>query len=322
LSRVDVHAHYFENDYLDLIDRLGGIEPTTEQGRRTMAPSRAADFEARFADMDRAGIDLEILSVSGIAPYFDDARKAVDGARFANDLYAQLVREHPRRFAAFATLPLPHIDAALAELGRGLDELGMVGASISTTVLGRSLGDPLFDPLYAELDRRHAVLFIHPAGMACGSSSIKKANLTWPLGAPFEDTLCALELMQAGFTTRFPNVRAIVPHLGGTLPFLSERLGQMSARFMAGKGNAAAMMRTFWYDTVNGNPNALRLARDAFGIDKLLFGTDYPFWKDDAHQLAMSYILDAGLPDDDVTAIFEGNARSIFGDRFPLLVKS
>lgn len=316
--RLDVHAHYFSAGYLELLERSGMRKDITEPGRRTMPPSREADFEERFAAMDRAQVQMQILSCSGVVPYHEHEATAVACARYVNDEYAGLAREFPERFAAFVVLPQPHVEASLRELARGLDELGAVGVTMATDVLGRGLGDAAWDPIYAELDRRSAVLFVHPAGLACASPTLVTSGLTWPLGAPFEDTMCALQLMQAGFASRFPRIKAILPHLGGTLPFLIQRLDHMANRFMAGKGIPREIARRFWYDTVNGYPPALRLAVETFGIDRLLFGTDWPFWKGEAHQLAADYLGSIGLSPAELARIDTENAKAIFVARYPL----
>jgi aminocarboxymuconate-semialdehyde decarboxylase len=313
--RIDVHAHYYSKEYLEMIEASGAPARTTEPGRRTLKPTRAADMETRLAAMDRGGVDVQVLSVAAVPSYAEDERTAVALARFANDLYADVVGERPHRFAAFASLPLPHIDASLAEIEHALDRLGMVGVTVTTSILGRSLADPAFDPIYAELDRRGSVLFIHPSGNACGSPLLEKDNLIFPLGAPFEDTIAAIHLMQADFPRRFPRVKAILPHLGGTLPFLTQRLDHMAERFMPGKGVPSEVARRFWYDTVNAYPPALRCACDAFGADRLLFGTDYPFWAGEAHQLAVDYLERAGLDDEERRGIERGNALALFGER-------
>ena len=320
--RIDVHAHYLSSEYLDLLDRLGGIEPGTETGRPIVYPGLSADLDARFAVMDKAGVGLQILSVSGLMPYFADVKAGIEGARFANDMYAELVRAHPGKFAAFAALPLPHADASLAELRRALDYLGMVGVSFATSVLGKQLGDPDFDPIYAELDRRGAVLFIHPAGMACYSAPIKEAGLLWPLGGTAEDTLCAVHMMKAGITKRFPRMRVILPHLGGTLPLLMHRLDRPLRASLPDQAPLETVSRKFWYDTVNGYPPSLRLAVETFGIDRLVFGTDWPFWKGEAHQLAADYLTQIGLSAADLARIDTENAKVMFGSRYPLRMGS
>jgi 6-methylsalicylate decarboxylase len=310
--RIDVHAHYLSSEYLDLLDRLGGIEPGTETGRPIVWPGLDADLEARFGVMERAGVGLQILSVSGLMPYFADAGSGIQGARYANDMYAELVRAHPGKFAAFAALPLPHVDASLAEIRRALDDLGMVGVTFATSVLGHNLGDRCFDPIYEELNHRGAVLFIHPAGLACGSAPIKEAGLLWPLGGTAEDTLCAVHMMKAGFTERFPKIRTILPHLGGTLPLLMHRLDRPLRSSLPGQLPLETVSRKFWYDTVNGYPPALRCACEAYGADRIVFGTDYPFFRDDAYVRAAAYIEETKLSAADTEAIFSGNAVRLF----------
>jgi predicted TIM-barrel fold metal-dependent hydrolase len=313
--RLDVHAHYFSQDYIDVLERIGIDADRLEPAYRLLHPTREADFAERFAAMDRAHVDKQILSVSGVSPFSLEEKHAVEGARFANDHYAEIARDTPARFAAFGVLPMPHVKASLAELARALDELDMWGITMTTSILGTSLADPSFDPIYAELDKRGAVLFIHPAGLACGSAELVQTGLTWPLGAPFEDSMAILELLQAGFTQRFPRIKTIVPHLGGTLPFLMQRLDHMAQRFMPGKGVPREELRKFWYDTVNAHPPSLRAAIDTFGIDRLVFGTDWPFWKGEAHQLAADHLAQSGLSAAQIAAIDSGNARAIFGAR-------
>jgi aminocarboxymuconate-semialdehyde decarboxylase len=314
--RIDVHAHYLSSDYLDLLDKLGGIESGTDLGRPVVWPSLNADLDARFKVMAQAEVELQILSVSGLMPYFENEQKAIRAAHYANDMYAELVRAYPRQFSAFAALPLPHVDAALSEMARALDELAMPGITLTTSVMGRDLGDPLFDPIYAELDRRRAVLFIHPSGMACGSAQIVKSGLLWPLGGTAEDTLCAVQMMRSGFTAKFPNVRVIMPHLGGTLPFLMHRIDRPVRKDLPGQAPLQDVARKFWYDTVNGYGPALRCAIEAYGIDRLVFGTDYPFFRDAAYKGAADYILEAGLSPADTAAIFVDNAQRLFDGTF------
>jgi 6-methylsalicylate decarboxylase len=308
---IDVHAHFLPTEYFEVLDRLGGIEQKTGSGR-TMWPNGAADLEARFAAMTQAGVERQILSISANAPYFRDEAAGIEGARYANDLYADAVRRHPRRLSAFGTLPLPHVAASLKELARALDGLGMVGITLSTAVFGAPLAGGTFDAIFAELDRRGSILFVHPAGMACGARPLVESRLAMALGAPVEDTACILQFMQADVPLRFPNMRVIFSHLGGTLPFLMHRLEHQSKSFMPGK-SPRALARHFYYDTVNGDGGALRLASDAFGSDRLLFGTDYPFWRDEAHAHAASYIRNSGLAPNAIEAIFEGNATKLFG---------
>jgi 6-methylsalicylate decarboxylase len=310
---IDVHAHYFPAPYLDLIESVGRDQVETSMGRRSAKKTHAEDAAPRIEAMDEAGVGMQILSIATAGPYVADARDAVKCARAANDAYAEMVRLHPQRFRAFAALPFPHVDAALAEMARAFDDLGMVGIGVATKMGGKSCADPAFDPVYEELNRRGGVLVVHPIGHACDSPLLLSTRLTWPLGAPFEDTVAALQFVQNDFVKRYPKIRAIMPHLGGTLPFLVHRLDHQTHHFMDGQGVPSEMVKQFWYDSVNGNAAALRCACDTFGSDRILFGTDYPFWNGPAHLHASRYIEHAGLTAAAVAAISAGNARALFG---------
>src|SRR6202041_323480 len=161
------------------------------------------------------------------------------------------------------------------------DDLQFVGVSVATSVLGRSLGDPIFDPVYAELDRRAAILFIHPAGLACGSAAIRAEGLLWPLGGTAEDTLCAVQLMTSGFTEKYPRIRCILPHLGGTLRFLMHHLARIIRAMLPDKAALASFTKKFWYDSVNGFGPALQFSFEVFGPYRIVLGSPYPFFRDD-----------------------------------------
>jgi predicted TIM-barrel fold metal-dependent hydrolase len=312
--RIDVHAHYFPVEYLDRLDRYGGSHTTAFFRKGKLASEGFSGLDAHFRNMDLAKVNLQVLSVSGQLPYFANETEAVDAARLGNDIYARIVREYPKRFAAFACTPLPHVQASIDEMTRALDDLGMVGVTAGTMVLGKSIADPAFEGFFAELNRRKAVLFIHPMGSSAGSQLIESTNLTWPIGAPLEDTICMLQFMQANIPSRFPDVRIILPHLGGFAPFLMARLDQLQDHFLpASAPPPSVQAKYFWYDTVNANPSALRCTQEAVGTDHLLFGTDYPFWRDDAFKLCVDYVADAGLSKGDVDRILDGNAQRLLG---------
>jgi 6-methylsalicylate decarboxylase len=311
---IDVHAHYFPLEYLDRLERYGAGHVTGLIRRMKLGFAGSSGLEAHLRQMDAAKVDLQILTVSGQLPYFANENDAVDAARLANDIYARLVREHPKRFAAFACTPLPHVRAAIDETHRALDELGMAGVTAGTVVLGKSIADPAFDGFFAELNRRRAALFIHPIGGSLGSQLIESSNLIWTVGAPLEDTVCMLHFMQAHFPSRFPDVKIILPHLGGFAPFLMERFDQQKNLFLSDSAIAPSdQAKYFWWDTVNANPSALRCAIDTVGTDHLVLGTDYPFWRDDAFKLCVDYIGKTGLAASDIDRIHSGNARRLLG---------
>ena len=311
--RLDVHAHLWSTEYLDLLQAHGVHEVGAY--RQLGAGRTERELDARFALLDRAGIDMQILSATPLSPHLEDEQAAVDAARRINDEYAELVARYPTRFRAIASLPLPHIDAALRELERAFTQLNMLGACITTSVLGLSIADPLFEPLYQELNRRRSVLAIHPAGRGAHSPLIADYALTWSIGAPIEDTVAAMHFILNGIPQRFPEMKIIVPHLGGLLPMTLERLDQTVAweapNTPEPPSRAALRM---WYDTVGHDQvPALQAAAATFGAERLLFGTDFPFQPGELFQTTVDYIRRAGLPEEEVNAILDRNAAALFG---------
>jgi aminocarboxymuconate-semialdehyde decarboxylase len=308
---IDLHAHYFPTEYLDTLDRFGS--ETTAICRDCQAGENPAELAARFGMMDAAGVDVQVVSAAAAPPYFEDEADAVAAARLGNDLYADLVTAHRPRLLAFAVTPLPHVAASIDEVRRALDDLGMAGVAVASSVLGRSLADPEFEPFYAELDRREATLLVHPAGMGAGSPLITGYDLTWMLGAPVEDTLAVLHLILSGIASRYRRIRYVACHLGGALPLLLPRLDRLSrweAPHMPELPSVAA--RRFWYETTaHGHVPALRAAVETLGADRLVLGSDYPYQRDEWYSRAVSYVRDTGLAAQDVAAILGGNAAPL-----------
>ncbi len=311
--RIDVHAHYFPDEYLDLLKRFG--DDTTDMARGLGAGGSQAELEARFELMEAANVQMQLLSVSPQLPSFADKASAIEGARLANDLYADLVQRYPRRFVALAALPLPHMEAALAEMSRALDGLGMAGVTITTSVLGRALVDPVFEPLYTELDRRGSILFIHPAGAGACSPLINDYKLTWPIGAPIEETIAITQLIVRGIPIRYPRIKIINTHLGGALPMLLQRLDNQYRMAVPSTPELPSVQaKRMWYDSVGHfHIPALRCACESLGADRIVLGTDFPYLRGDGYKRSVTYVENAGLPDADVQRILESNAEVLLG---------
>lgn len=314
--RIDVHAHLWTEGYLDVAEREGPdfLRPNVKFLRTLGGSETAEDMARRFALMDEVGIDLQMLSPSGIPLYSDDEAKAVRLARYSNDLFADYVARYPDRFRAYAVLPLPNVDAALAELERAFDSHGMRGVIILTSILDRSPADPMFEPIWAELDRRNAVVLFHPTGIGAGSNQIMEQGLAWNLGAPVEDTLCATQLVYAGIPQRYPNVRVIIAHVGGAMPMLLARLDDQpdpAVEFDTPEP-PSELAKRLWYDTIShGHPPALRCAVESFGEGQLVLGTDYPANTGERARRAVEYVADA-LPEAAAHRVLDVNAAQLF----------
>jgi predicted TIM-barrel fold metal-dependent hydrolase len=308
--RIDVHAHYWTNEYLDQLVDLGRADAGQARG---LGAGGGAQLEARLRLMDRAGVEMQVLSASPQLPYGGERDKAAKVARFVNDQYSELIESHPDRFRAFAALPMPHIEESLVEMGRALDELRMAGVVMNTSVLGRALVEPDFAPIFAELDRRGAVLYLHPAGNSACSPLIADYHLTWMVGAPVEDTISIMHLITSGVPTRYPNVKILNSHLGGALPMLLARADdQYSWEAPDTPQRPSVSARRMWYDTVgHGHVPALRCAIDSFGADRLILGTDFPYENGDMFVRAVDYINDPEIDAGAARAILEQNASAL-----------
>ena len=265
--------------------------------------------------MDRAGVQMQVLSACPQLPYGENARKAAAAARFVNDQYAELVQRNQGRFRAFAALPMPHLEESIGELRRALDELHMAGVAMNTTVGGRALVEPDYQPVFAELNRRAAVLYLHPAGNSACTPLIRDYHLTWMVGAPVEDTISVMHLITHGIPVRYPDIKIINSHLGGALPMLLQRADDQyrwEAPDTPEPPSVAA--RRMWYDTVgHGHVPALRCAIDSFGADRLLLGTDFPYENGDTFLRAVDYINDPQIDTNAARAILDQTAGALLG---------
>jgi 6-methylsalicylate decarboxylase len=304
--RVDVHAHYYHSTYVDHLARNGA-----DTRPAVRAPGAAVTLDERVGLLDGAGIRVQVLSVGALQPYFANAGEAMAAARLSNDLYADICQRYSGRFSAFATVPLPHIDAALAELARAIDILGMVGVNLGCSIASRPLDDAAFAPVFAELNRHGTVVFLHPVGCGCGPF-LEDLGLDFPLGAPFEDSIAAMRLVLGGVIDRFPKIRFIVPHLGGTLPFLVTRLDSSSVA-RKWEYQPSEYLKRLWYDSINGNVAALRCAWEAFGADRLVLGTDFPHLAGERFKQCVSYIQESDLPPEEKHTILDSNAQTLLG---------
>src|ERR1700739_1523510 len=316
----DVHAHYTPKNFSEFMgDRF--VSPVHLPVKRGMAlhpfSDSPEDIEGRFRLMDEAGVEKQVLSPNH-PPYLPDEGECVKAVRMLNDGYADLAHRYPQRIASYVMLPLPHIDAALKEMERGFDQLGCVGVNMNIVCLGRSIAETEFEPIYAEMNRRGAVLFVHPAATGICSPFITDSNLRASVGTSLEDATFVLHMIAKQIPPRYPNIKFIVPHLGGPVPMLMNRLDKQG-QSPSGHPNLAeapsVTARRFYYDTVcYGSKPAFLCALEAFGADHLVTGRAHPvfqvyevFWE------TFAYSERLGLAKSDTDKILHHNAQALFG---------
>jgi 6-methylsalicylate decarboxylase len=316
---VDVHAHYFPKAYNDILMRIGGRSLPESARALTARPLRhddPSDIPTRLAQMDDAGVQLQVLSPAASPPYAEKEADAVAAARLINDSYAELAARYPGRFNAVVSLPLPHIDASLREMERGLDGLGMLGVSMTCSCFDRSTAEAEFEPLYAEMNRRRALLNYHPIQNGICSPLVNDYKFTVSVGASLEDAIIVLHLIARRVAERYPDITYVIPHLGGLIPMQLSRLDNQAPRQHPDlPERPSATARRFYYDTVgHGSHAALLCAWKAFGADHLVAGSDYPvLMAFETYRQTFHYVGEVGLPPGDVEQILHHNAQRILG---------
>jgi len=303
---IDVHAHQIPRKYNETI---------APGSRQVPSLFTSQTIEERLRLMDEAEVDVQVLSPANLAPYFESEANANEAARILNDGYAEFTNRLPKRFKAYVSLPMPHVDASLHEMERGLDLLGFGGVTLGCSILNRPVIEKKFEPLFQEMNRRRAILFFHPVVNGLCSPLLNDFNLAGSVGTTMEDTVVALHMIIGQIPHRYPDIKIIVPHFGGLIPMLLHRLdNQLAAPYGDLPEKPSITAKRFWYDTVgHGSAAALRCAYEAFGPDHLLTGSDYPVLLPyESYAQTFSYIRNVGLPGNVANQILHHNARALF----------
>ena len=289
MTVVDFHNHYYPPAYLDAL-RSGDttVRVTTDgdgnpllhyPGDYNVAVRGHRDIAFRAEDIAREGIDTQVLTLTTPGTHVERPDRAVTLARLVNDAFATVARESGGRFVALATLPLNDPAASATELRRAMTSLGMRGATLFSNINGVALADSRFEPLYRVADELGAVLFVHPTAPV-GVAAMTDYWLMPLVGFPTDTTLAAAHLVFAGIPERYPRISWVLGHLGGTIPYLAERLDRGFHAFRECRQHIARppseYLRRFYFDTVNFDPQALQLALRFAGPDHILAGSDYP----------------------------------------------
>lgn len=271
---VDVHAHFVTDWYADDARKAGHELPDGMPSWPDWSPS------AHLELMDRCGIETAILSLSSPGVHFGDDASARVLARKVNDFAAETVGDSARRFGFFASVPLPDVDGALAEIAYALDVLGADGVILETNFDGIYFGDARMEPVFAELDRRGAVVFVHPTSPVCW----RKCALDRPrpmIEFIFDTARTITDLLLADTLNRHSRLKMIVPHCGGAIPVLADRInGFMNITRPPGDASADVItqLRSLYYDTA-GTPFPRQVSALLKLVDttQLLYGSDYPW---------------------------------------------
>ena len=309
-NRFDVHQHIITKPYLAALERAG-IKGTSGLHFPEWSEELALDV------MDRRGIQTAMISISSPGVYFGDEKAASQLAHEVNDTFRALVERHPDRFGALGHLPLPDVDAALLELERLANELKLDGVILLSSIGGQYLGDVAFEEVFAELNRLSMVVFIHPTLLPSGP----KLQLDLPefmLEAPFDTTRAVANLVYSGTLERYPDIRFILAHAGGTVPFLEWRMSiaaEVDQRLEDKLPHSASYyLRRFYFDTaVSPSRPALAALREFVDPSHILFGSDWPMVPESIAKRTISDLEDLPFFDEHTKELIScHNAKELF----------
>lgn len=304
---IDVHHHILPPFYLTALgERIG------TQGLTGSLPdwSPSISLEA----MDRNSIAAAVTSISSPGIHLGDPAATKRLARACNDYAASLKRDHPKRFGFFAVLPLPDVDASLVEIEHAFDVLGADGVGLLTNYGGVYPGDTRLAPIFAELERRKAVIFFHPTASA-GWEWLPDIPVP-TLEFPFDTTRAVVSMLLGGTFTHCPKARFIFSHAGGTVPFLTERIARLSIlpQFQRNVPDGVrAVLRRLYFDlALASNPLAFSTLMQVTDCGQLLFGSDYPHAREKTMADMVNGIKSLPASDPDYDKIARGNAIALF----------
>ena len=325
MAVIDIHTHMLTREYLGFLDKHGGPKyecKPTKAGQESIwmhgAPFMTLmpemwDYEARIRDMDKAGVDLAVVSLTCPNAYFGDEAISVKAATMVNDSMREQQRAKPDRIAWFTSLPWQYADAAIAEIER-TTAAGAIGVMVIANIDGMNLTHPDFAPVWKAIDDKALPVLVHPtAPLGTPDMSLDEYGLVPPIGFMIDTTLAVSRMILDGFFDRYPNLKIIASHGGGTLPYLAGRLDRCHEMIPACSDVISEKPSTYlekiYYDTVVYAQDALELCLNVAGSDNVLYGSDYPH---NIGDMAGCLSRVNALAPDVAAKVSDGNAKRIF----------
>ena len=284
MKSIDIHAHISPEGYIRALEAgedWYGITAFANDFHLSV-PRTMWTPEQRLTDMDSLGVDVHVLSTNAVFYCYDrDAATVAAMDRECNDYVAQLTQDHPDRFAGLANLPMQDVGAAAAELERAMTQLGLKGAMIDDQVNGKTYDDPEFYPLWEVAEQTGAVILIHQALETVVTARLNRYHLPNSIGNLADRAITFASFVFGGVMDKYPNLRICLCHGGGYTCFGAGRMDRGWQVRSEARANIAqppsTYLNRFYYDCLTHSEPALRMLIDSVGIDKVLFGTDWPF---------------------------------------------
>jgi len=326
---IDVHSHLYPNEWINYLEKSTGrviAERSSStsiifyvEGVPYAHVSRAGHYdpEPRLEDMDKYGIDVNILSLTIPSVELLPIKEAVTWAKKVNDYFARLSQKYPKRFYAYVTLPYQDMDEAMKELDRAYKDLGVRGIMMFSNINGKPITSAEFYPLYAKAEEYELPILIHPAPPLT-TDVMKRLKLPPQVfGCTLDTTMAVASLIFQGVLERYPKLKLIHSHLGGVVPYMVSRMDDSFNNYSREYGLELPNVPSDYYrsqvyvDSISYHLPAMRCCLDWLGPDHIMLGTDY------AHPIghieeAIHYIRDMSLSEEDTDKILGGNAARLF----------
>jgi 6-methylsalicylate decarboxylase len=320
-NKIDVHHHITPDFYVEKL-KTAGITESYGQVFPKWKP------ETSLSSMKKLGVETAIVSISTPGVYVKDQAFTAELARECNEYMAVMKRNYPGKFGAFATIPLPFVDSAINELIYALDVLKLEGVCLFTHYDGKYLGDKKYNEFFRELNKRKAVVYIHPTDpIGQYNPELEIANSL--IEAPFETTRAVTNIINRGTTDQYPDIKYILSHGGGAIPYLAWRIAlskysnkeskpsilRMVYDFMIEGGPITGLniLKNMYYDTaLTASPFALKALQELVGSSHIVFGSDLPFADKVAPMVAKDLEKYEGFNEEDIKAIHYENCHSLF----------
>ncbi len=323
MTTIDIHTHMISQGWLDLVRSHGGRDVQVRDnpsGGATLHESgvpsfstcpEMLDYALRIKDMDAAGIDVSVVSLTGPSVYWGSAETSAAAARHINDTMCTAQSTYPDRIRYLATLPWQHPSLAVEELARAVANRA-VGVMVLANIRGMVLTDPSLKPIWREIDRLGLPVLVHPTTPPA-TAELSLGRLLPSVGFTFDTSLAVGRMILDGFLDEFPNIALIAAHGGGTLPYLAGRLDLFYEKRMPPEERKISQppshyLRRIYYDSIVYQASCLQLCLEVGGPGNVMFGTDYPHPADIPLLLKIADELPAGVS----SAVKADNARRVF----------
>jgi len=323
---IDAHSHFVTEECLVVLsegkDGRNVVRESSgpESGRWNVQlleriKDKFSDVPTRLRDMDKAGVDVQVLSPSPVTLYYwTDIETGITLSRLQNESISEICRQYPSRFIGIGTVPLQDVDEALKELERLSKELNLRGVIISSNVNGKDLDDAAFFPFFEKAERLNLLIFVHPHNTAA-AERMQRFYLTNLIGNPLDTTIAASRLIFSGLLEKLPDLKICFAHGGGHLPYI---MGRIQHGYMVRPECKAEIGRSPWeyfgrlyFDTITHHLPALEYLVTTAGSDHVLMGTDYPY--DMGDEDPVGFVRSLSIPEADKEKILGGNLRRLLG---------